>query len=213
VRKRSDAILNGLIAFVHDKLGLSPNQISLVGFVVGILAAGLVVSGYLEAGLGAMAVSQIVDGLDGGVARRYGLVSEKGKLLETVFDRLNELMIFFALAIVGLASYRMAILAVVAVLLITIVEPLSLFDPGFKRFMLYFGYLAAVVFHIRGFELAMHVIFWANLTGFIIGTIMVDYRLQKEIDAQVLIRRKAEHGLGIPALPADPPSFLSRVLA
>jgi hypothetical protein len=118
VAERSDGILSGLIVFVHERLGLSPNQISTIGFVAGILAAVLVLVGYLEVGLVGMAVSQVIDGLDGGVARRYGLVSAKGKMLEIIFDRLNELAIFLALAIVGLVSYRMVVLAVVAILLV-----------------------------------------------------------------------------------------------
>jgi phosphatidylglycerophosphate synthase len=213
VNKNSDGILSVFIAFAHERLGLSPNQVSVAGFVMGILAAILVAGGYLESGLIALALSQITDGIDGGIARRYGLVSDKGKTLDTVFDRVTELMIFLALALTGFASYRMVALAFVAILLVTAVEPLSKFDPGFKRFMIYFGYLAMVIFHIRGFEIALHVVFWANLIAFIAGTILVDYRLQREIDAQAILRRDSERAFGIVPLPEDPPSLLSRVFS
>src|SRR5690242_2499625 len=75
--KGSDGILNGLIRFTHETLGFSPNQISTIGWIVGMVAAGLVAAGFLLQGLIVLAVSQIIDGLDGGVARRYGLQSEK----------------------------------------------------------------------------------------------------------------------------------------
>src|ERR1041385_1071605 len=211
--KGSDGILNVLIKFVHEKLGLSPNQISTIGFIVGLAAPILVIAGHLGSGLVALAVSQIIDGLDGGVARRYNLQSQKGQMLETVYDRLNELAIFLALAYVGQVSYLMAVLAFVAILLVPMIEPISKFDPGFKRFIIYFGYLATLMFHIRGFEAAMHVIFFANLTGFIVGTIMVDYRLQREIDTQAIIRRERECAMGIPQPPDDPPSFLSKLFS
>src|SRR5258706_4698505 len=166
----SDSILNLPIGFVHERLGLTPNQISTIGFLVGISAAVVVAAGSVARGLILLAVSQIIDGLDGGVARRYNLQSEKGQMFEIVYDRLNELAIFLALAYIGQVTYFMAILAFVAILLVTVVEPLSKFDPGFKRFMIYFGYLATMLFEVKGFQIAMHVIFFANLIGFVIGT-------------------------------------------
>ena len=211
--KESDGILKFLIRFVHETLGLSPNQISTVGFVIGVAAAALVALGYLVPGLIVLAVSQIVDGLDGGVARHYNLQSEKGRLLEIVYDRLNELAIFLALAVTGVVSFTMVGLAFIAILLVTMIEPMSKFDPGFKRFMVYFGYLATVLLHIRGFALALQVVFFANLIGFVVGTIMVDYRFQRDIDAQEILRRERELAAGIPQPPDDPPSFLSKVFS
>lgn len=211
--KGSDNILSWPIRFVHETLGLSPNQLSTIGFVIGMIAAALVASGALVYGLIALAVSQIVDGLDGGVARRYNLQSEMGQTFEVVYDRLNELAIFLALAWIGEATYLMVVLAFIAILLVTIIEPMSKFDPGFKRFIVYFGYIATVLFHVRGFEIAMHVIFFANLIGFVVGTIMVDYRFQREIDTQVIVRRETELAMGIPQPPDDPPSFLSKLFS
>jgi archaetidylinositol phosphate synthase len=213
VSAKSDSILNSLIRFVHESLGLTPNQISVIGFVVGIVAAVTVAVGFVLPGLILLALSQIIDGLDGGVARRYNLQSERGQMLEVIFDRLNELAIFLALAYIGEVTYFISVLAFVAILLVTLIEPVSKFDPGFKRFMIYFGYLAGVIFHIRGFQLALNVVFFANLIGFTIGTIMVDYRYQQEIDTQAILRRKQEIALGIPQPPDDPPSFLSKLFS
>src|SRR5258706_102038 len=103
--KSSDGFLGLLIRFTHETLGFSPNQISTIGFAVGLIAAALVASGALLAGLIVLAVSQIIDGLDGGVARKYNLQSDRGQMLEVVFDRLNELAIFLALAFIGEATY------------------------------------------------------------------------------------------------------------
>ncbi len=211
--KESDGILSFPIRFVHETLGLSPNQISVIGFILGMIAAGLVVAGRLEAALAALAASQIVDGLDGGVARRYKLQSKRGELFEVVFDRLNEFVFFLALAYVGLASVRMAFLAFTAILLITWIEPKSKFDPGFKRFMMYFGYAAMVMFHVRGFEIALQVVFFANLAGFIVGTVLVDYRFQQTIDREAITRREREISSGIAQPPDDPPSFLSKLFS
>lgn len=213
MRRFSDAILNSLIVLAHERLGLSPNQISTIGFTIGIAAALFAGWGSILTGMILLAISQIVDGLDGGVARRYGLGSKEGEQLDMLYDRLNELAIFLALAYIGQVTWLLAILAFVAILLITLIEPISGFDPGFKRFMLYFGYLATVLFHVRGFQLAMNVIFFANLAAFAIGTIMVEYRLQRDIDAQAILRRNHEREMGLPAPPDDPPSLLSKLFS
>jgi phosphatidylglycerophosphate synthase len=213
IRGTSDGILGFLIRFVHETLGLSPNQISVIGFLTGIAAAVVAAMGSLVTGLALMAVSQIIDALDGGVARRYKLISEKGKLFEVVFDRLNELAMFIALAVNGNVTSGMVALAFTAILLVTALEPHSHFDLGFKRFMLYFGYAATLLFHINGLQLAMHVIFIANTTVFVVGTIMVDYRFQRDIDDQEILRRSIETAGGVSQRPDDPPSFLSKLFS
>ena len=167
----------------------------------------------LISGLLLLGLSQIIDGIDGGVARKYGLESKEGKLFELLFDRLNELAIFLALVIAGYATLLMAVLAFVAILCVSLVEPYSHFDPGFKRFVIYFGYMASVLFQVRGFEIALNVIFFTNLAGFVAGTIMADYRLQRDIDIQSIIRREMEIEAGIPQPPPDPPSLLSKLFA
>jgi phosphatidylglycerophosphate synthase len=210
---RSDSILNFPIRFFHETLGLSPNQISAIGFVVGIVAAVVVASGRLIDGLLLLAFSQIIDGIDGGVARRYNLQSPLGQKLEVIFDRTNELAIFLALAFIGEITVAIAMLAFTAILLVTVIEPLSKFDPGFKRFMIYFGYLATILFQVRGFQIALNVVFFANLLAFAIGTIMVDYRFQKQVDIQAILLRERELALGIPQPPDDPPSFLSKLFS
>ena len=209
----SDGILGIPIRFVHEQLGLSPNQLSVIGLVVGLAAAVTVAAGAMVPGLGLLALSQIIDGLDGGVARKYNLGSKRGEILEVIIDRLNELAIFLALVVTGAITLSIAVLAFTAILLITAIEPISKFDPGFKRFMLYFGYLATVLFRVQGFQIAMQVIFFANLIGFAIGTVLVDYRLQREIDAQEIIRRQVEASQDLAPLPGDPPSFLSKLFS
>lgn len=211
MRSLVDSILTSLIRLLHEKLGCSPTAVSFIGLGAGMFAAVLVAGGFLGAGMIALALSQILDALDGGVARRYHLASERGKRIETYIDRANEGMIFLALAYSGQASYLIALLALSAILLVTMIEPYSHFDPGFKRFMLYFGFFATEVYAVKGFDMALHVVFLANLSVFAIGTVIADYRLQSEVDRQAMIRLAREGELGMPALPPDPPSFLSRL--
>jgi phosphatidylglycerophosphate synthase len=213
MRKKSDAILNALISILHERMGLTPNAISGIHLGLGVAAAAAVAGGWLGAGMVLLAASQIADGLDGGVARRYGLQSEYGKVIEVVVDRSCEVLFFLALVFAGLASLKIALLAMAAVFLVTAVEPYSQFDPGFKRFMMYFGYALTVGFGVAGFEIALNVVFFANLAGFAIGTIMADYRFQGRVDAEAIARREFEIAAGISRRPDDPPSFLSKLLS
>ena len=210
MRAALDRRFRGVVRLLHEQLGLSPNQVSLLGLLVGFAAAGAVATGSIAAGLVLMALAQIVDALDGAMARQYMLQSARGVQLETLCDRLSEALMFAALVVAGEVHMELALLAMTAILLVTILEPRSHFDPGFKRFMLYFGWLVQVLFSVRGFELAMQVIFLANLTAFAVGTVIVDYRLQKEVDAQDIQRRALLQKSGV-APPEEPPTFLSKL--
>ena len=207
----SDRILGTLIRTAHERLGLTPNQVSSAGLAVSLAAGGVASTGRPGSALALMALSQIIDGVDGGIARRYGLHSAKGRMFDTVCDRVSELAIFFGLALGGAVSFRMAILSSIAILLVTMVEPKSKFDPGFKRFILYFGWLAGVIFGVQGFELAMNVIFLANLTVFAVGTVIVEYRHQREMDDAAILERERMRAAGMQRPPDDPPSLLSRL--
>ncbi len=209
----SDTILGPVVRFAHERLRLTPNQVSVAGLVLGIGAAGVAASGRIAEGLGLMALSQILDGVDGGIARRYGLGSARGATLETVFDRLNEFAMFLALAFAGATTFRMAILATVAILCVTSIERRSGFDPGFKRFMLYFGWLAGILFRVDGLNIALHVVFLANLAVFAVGTVIIEYRLQREFDDRAILERERMHAAGLSVPPFDPPTILSRLFS
>ncbi len=213
MKQAADRVLTALITFSHETLGLSPNQLSAVGLALGLLAAGLAAAGEIGAAILVLALSQIVDGLDGGVARRYGLQSEHGRTIEAVVDRSCEIAFFLALAAAGFATLKIAALASVAVLLVTLGERASGVDPGFKRFMMYFGYALYAWIGIPGFEIALNVVFFANLAGFAVGTIVADYRFQREVDIQAVIRREFETASGIAREPDDPPTFLSKLFS
>ena len=213
MKKAADRALNALIVFSHETLGLSPDAISGIGLAFGVLAAGVTATGHAAAGLVLLAVSQIVDGLDGGVARKYGLQSEHGRVVEAVVDRTCEVAYFCALAFAGLAPWKLALLASSAVVLVTFSERASGFDPGFKRFMMYFGWVLWAFWGLDGFTIALTVVFFANLAGFAWGTILADYRFQASVDAAATARRDYEAAAGIARVPDDPPSFLSRLFS
>ncbi len=171
----SDRLLRPLIRTLHLGLGLSPRQLSWASFAVNVPAAALIVAHQLVWGLALMALGQVLDGLDGGVAREFGLASPAGRDLDTRLDRAAETLIFAACAVAGLAPWRLVLVALVAIFLLTTVCERSGFDPGFKRVVLYFGLLVP-------YRWVFLAIFAVNLAGYVVGLLIMDCRFQVRMD-------------------------------
>jgi phosphatidylserine synthase len=179
-----DRFWSPVSSFVHRHLKVTPNQISFMGFVAGMLAAAAIALDRVEVGIALMFISQFLDGLDGTIARKFDLQTVLGEQLEVVFDRSVECFMFLALAYAGKVSYTEAILAFIAILLLTSLVKRSGVDLGFKRVVLYIGYLI-------GFPLAVQLAFWVNLGGFVLSMLVIDYRVQKEDDRKAVEAREA----------------------
>ena len=86
------------IAQALGTLGLSPNQLTVIGFVisaVGGVAAGL--EAWLAAGI-LVIVGGVFDLFDGALARATGKTSSFGALMDSSFDRWGEAVVFAGIA-------------------------------------------------------------------------------------------------------------------
>ena len=171
-----DRGIRPVLRFVHVTVGLSPDQVTWAAFWVSAAAAVVFATGPVVPALVLMAFGQILDALDGGIARQFGLVSEAGHRLDTRLDRAAEIVIFLGCAVGGLVSLRLALLASVAVLLLTTIVDRSKLDPGMKRFALYFGIWVP-------YPLIFSIIFLVNLAAYVVGLLIIDCRFQSDMDA------------------------------
>jgi archaetidylinositol phosphate synthase len=107
------------MATAADRAGLTPDGVSVVAFGFALLAAvgfsASTTTGYL-AGVVAVAANGWLDLLDGALARKQGVDSDAGDLLDHVLDRYADIAVVVGLA-AGIDRYALGLLAVTGVLM------------------------------------------------------------------------------------------------
>jgi len=91
-------------ARVLNRLGFTPNSVTLLGFFISAAAAALVGANYLWLGGVVFLAGGVLDLMDGALARFTDRVSKFGALLDSVMDRLGEAVLFLGMAVYGLRA-------------------------------------------------------------------------------------------------------------
>ena len=88
------------------KTSITPNVITWLGFLITLLATGLIITGHLLAAGLTVIVAGFFDILDGALARQTKRATPFGALLDSTMDRLSEAMILLGILILNLVSNR-----------------------------------------------------------------------------------------------------------
>lgn len=130
--------INGLFAGLAGgllKLGLSPNQVTSLAFVLGLGSGALLYAGLAWWAAAALWLSGLLDAVDGEMARRSGKSSMLGAQMDIVSDRVVELGVVWALAL-RRPDCLLALLGLVSAILLSMTVFLTsgmLAKPGEKR--------------------------------------------------------------------------------
>ncbi len=100
-----------IVAF-YGRMGWTPNQVSVLGFVVALLAATAVALQANGLAIGLWWLSRLIDGTDGIHARESGQASDFGAYLDIVLDMAayGAMVLGFAVAVPGLQGAWMVML-------------------------------------------------------------------------------------------------------
>ncbi len=109
-----------VIAGVMDRatrIPVTANQVTVVGFLINVVAAVLVYREAFIAGGLVFLLGSILDIFDGAVARARGEAGPRGAIIDSVLDRFSEAIMFVALALVFARDGNQVALAAVIIAL------------------------------------------------------------------------------------------------
>ena len=139
IQKKYTTAFGVLGKFLHERLGMYPYQVSILGFLCAVSAAWFIFQLRFFAGFSFLALSLIFDATDGSIARLYHLATKTGARLDALFDRMGELILFAALVQANLVSLTLAAITYCIILVATVAVPYSGIDFGMRRSALFFG--------------------------------------------------------------------------
>ena len=96
LKEAGRALLAPLVRLAQ-RLGITPNRVTVIGFAVVVVAAVLVALGQLLAGAVVLVLGSLLDAVDGALARATGLTSAFGSFLDSTLDRAAEAILYVAL--------------------------------------------------------------------------------------------------------------------
>ena len=131
LREITNKLLNPIGHKVAD-LGLKPNHITLLGFLLGFITFYFYATLQPLLALITIIISGIMDALDGAVARASGLITRFGAVLDAVLDRYVEFFIIIGIAIGGYAQWLYAILALFSSIMVSYTRARAESSGGLK---------------------------------------------------------------------------------
>ena len=92
-----DSFLVNPILFLMLKVKLTPNAVTILGFIICCISAYYISSGSFLVGGLLVLFSGFLDIFDGALARKINQITDKGAFLDSTFDRLSEAIVLIAL--------------------------------------------------------------------------------------------------------------------
>ncbi len=105
LRDRIHKYIEGPIVRLLNRLGVSPNFITILGLLVSVVGAIFVGMGHMSTGGVLFLLGGSMDLLDGGLARLSGRITKFGSLMDSLADRIGEAALYLGLVIYGIQHF------------------------------------------------------------------------------------------------------------
>lgn len=192
-RKYTNRLFSAIAALLL-RMGLTPNQVTALAFILGITSGAVLYSEHPMIAVALLWLSGLLDAVDGEMARRSGRSSVRGAQMDIISDRLVELSIVWGLAL-RRPDCLLPLLGLVSAILISMTVFLTTGMLTPKKGKKSFYYQAGLMERTEGFlaftammlfPSALSVLTWiyAGLIGITI--------LQRLIDAHRIIKEMEE---------------------
>ena len=133
------------VADLFVAAGITPNQISLLALLAGILCAVLFYTGNFLAGSIALFASAIFDLVDGSVARKTGAHTDFGAVFDWIVDKYVDALVLLGAGLSGVAiispylavppyaDFAVAAFAIIGSLMNTFIKPVVYAEIGYRE--------------------------------------------------------------------------------
>jgi archaetidylinositol phosphate synthase len=121
------------LAKAFARMGLTPNQLTLVSLLFGIISASLYCFHHIYIAAGMLLLSGLFDFIDGGVARINGSSSAFGAAIDWIIDKYVDCLVLIGIGLGGLADMRIVAIAVFGSMINTFIKPVTYAEIGFER--------------------------------------------------------------------------------
>lgn len=145
--------ISPVISKIADKLlkfNLTPNQITLAGFLFGILSAVIYYFNYPALAVLILWISGLLDVLDGAMARKANMTSSFGTVMDVTFDRLVEIGIIISIAFLH-PSTRFVLILLMGSIIFSMTVFLTVGAVSEKKGVKSFYYQAGLAERTEGF--------------------------------------------------------------
>lgn len=153
-------------------LGLTANQVTWIAFLVGLSASGLIVLRLPVVSAVALWVSGYLDAVDGSMAREQKCLTAWGTLLDITFDRIVELSIIIALALLH-PQDQFLLLLLTASIVFSMTVFLTVGALSEQRGVKSFYYQAGLAERTEGFMLLTLMILFSSWLSWWTGLFLV----------------------------------------
>ncbi len=161
-------------AIVKHKLPLTPNRMSIISFLVGILAAPFYVLQMPVIGGILAQLSSILDGVDGELARALNMRTKSGAFLDTVLDRFVDFLIIIGLTYFTAQRYpNPSLVYLIGFLALTGTYLCSYVHIAFRAYCNEMISRFTKIPHIASRDIRLFVIFVGSVLGFYLETLIV----------------------------------------